>query len=59
MIFYFKNGIIGHANAPVTITNTTEKLSEQETALLELFKKFDVVKQAQLLAYAAELEKEV
>ncbi len=52
-------GIIGHANAPVTITNTTEKLSEQETALLELFKKFDVVKQAQLLAYAAELEKEV
>lgn len=52
------HGIIGHAHAPVTILNDCEaKMSEQETALLNIFKKLDVIKQAQLLAYAAELEK--
>lgn len=54
------HGIIGHTHAPVTIFNGCEiKITEQEMALLEIFKKLDVVKQAQLLAYAAELEKEV
>ncbi len=53
------HGIIGHAHAPVTILNDREtKMSEQETALLNIFKKLDVIKQAQLLAYAAELSKE-
>ena len=52
------HGIIGHTHAPVTIINGSEKkLTEQELALLELFGKLDVVKQAQLLAYAAELVK--
>lgn len=50
------NGIIGHTHAPVTIINGSErKLTEQEIALLELFSKLDVVKQAQLLTYAADL----
>lgn len=50
------HGIIGHTHAPVTIINGSEKkLTEQELALLELFGKLDVVKQAQLLAYAADL----
>lgn len=54
------HGIIGHAHAPVTIINGNEKkLSEQEIVLIDLFEKLDVIKQAQLLAYAAELEKEV
>lgn len=52
------HGIIGHTHAPVTIINGSEKkLTEQELALLELFGKLDVVKQAQLLAYAADLAK--
>lgn len=54
------HGIIGHTHAPVTIINGTEKkLTEQELALLSIFTKLDVVKQAKLLAYASELEKEV
>lgn len=53
------HGIIGHAHAPVTIINGSErKLSEQEIALINLFGKLDVIKQAQLLSYAAELSKE-
>lgn len=52
------HGIIGHTHAPVTIINGSEKkLTEQELALLGLFGKLDVVKQAQLLAYAADLAK--
>lgn len=52
------HGIIGHAHAPVTIVNGSEKkLTEQEIALLELFSKMDVIKQAQLLTYAADLVK--
>ena len=45
------NNIIGNGN---TVGNN---LTEQERALLSLFNKMDVVKQAQLLAYAAELVK--
>ena len=53
------HGIIGHAHAPVTIINGSErKLSEQELELLHIFGKLDVVKQAKLLVYASELEKE-
>lgn len=53
------HGIIGHTHAPVTIINGSErKLSEQEIALIDLFGKLDVIKQAQLLSYAAELSKE-
>lgn len=54
------HGIIGHAHAPVTIINGSErKLSEQELELLHIFGKLDVVKQAKLLVYASELENEV
>lgn len=53
------HGIIGHTHAPVTIINGSErKLSEQEIALIDIFGKLDVIKQAQLLTYAAELSKE-
>lgn len=52
------HGIIGHAHAPVTIINGSErKLSEQEIALIDIFGKLDVIKQAQLLSFAAELSK--
>ena len=47
------NNIIGNGNS------IGEKLSEQEMALLGIFKKLNVIKQAQLIAYAAELGKEV
>lgn len=47
------NNIVGNGNT------VGEQLSDQEKALLDIFKKINVVKQAQLLAYAAELEKEV
>lgn len=53
------HGIIGHTHAPVTIINGNERnLSEQEIALLDMFSKLDVIKQAQLLSFAAELSKE-
>ena len=53
------HGIIGHTHAPVTIINGSErKLSEQEIALIDIFGKLDVIKQAQLLSFAAELSKE-
>lgn len=47
------NHVIGNGNI------IGDKLTEQETALLDIFKKLDVIKQAQLLACVAELEKEV
>ena len=47
------NNIIGNGNS------IGEKLTEQEAALINIFKKLDVVKQAQLLTYAAELGNEV
>ena len=53
------HGIIGHTHAPVTIINGSErKLSEQEIALIDIFEKLNVIKQAQLLSYAAELSRE-
>lgn len=45
------NNIIGNGNI------VGEKPTEQEKALLRIFGGLDVVKKAQLLAYAAELEK--
>ena len=50
------NNIIGDG---YTINREAKKLSKQENALIDLYGKLDVIKQAQLLAYAAELEKEV
>ena len=42
--------------APVAIIDGYEKkLSEQEVALLELYKELDVVQRAKLIAYASEL----
>lgn len=56
------HGIIGHTHAPVTIIHNSEsdKNSQNiETALFDIFEGLDIVKQAQLLAYAAELGKKV
>ena len=54
------HGIIGSNHAPVTIINGSEKtLSGQELELLHIFGKLDVLKQAKLLVYASELEKDV
>ena len=53
------NGIINHSHVPVTIVGGREnKHSEQETALIDIFNRLDVVKQAKLLVLADELEKE-
>lgn len=46
------NNIIGNGNS------VGENLSEQEKALFDIFKNLDIVKQAQLLSFAAELSKE-
>lgn len=43
------NNIIGNGNS------VGEKLSEQEKALLDIFKKLNVIEQARLLSFAAEL----
>ena len=52
------HGIIGHAHAPVTIINGSERqLTKQETVLIEMFEKMDAVQQARLLTYAADLTK--
>jgi transcriptional regulator with XRE-family HTH domain len=45
------NIIIGNGNS------CGENLTEQEKALLDIFGKLDVIKQARLIAFAAELEK--
>lgn len=45
------NNIIGNGNC------IGEKLTEQEIALIDIFGKLDVIKQAQLLSFAAELSK--
>lgn len=47
------NNIIGNGN------NTGERLTEQETALVSIFKGLDVISQAKLLTYAAGLKNEV
>lgn len=51
------HGIIGHAHAPVTIINGSErKLSDQEVALLNIFEQLSVMDQARLLVFAEELK---
>lgn len=53
------HGVIGHTNMPVNFINsTTKELSKQEIELLNIFNKLDIVKQAKLLVYASNLEKE-
>ena len=49
------HGIIGNTNAPVTIMNGNSHLTEQETELINLFRKMSVIQQAQLLVNATEL----
>lgn len=53
---------VGQANAPISIINGISKsennLSEQETALLEVFKKLDLMSRSHLIAYAAKLVSE-
>ena len=53
---------VGQANAPITIINGTSEsennLSEQEAALLEVFKKLDLISRAHLIAYAVKLASE-
>lgn len=53
------HGIIGHANAPVTINSKEHSLNQQELALVELYNQLDIVRQAQLIAYAAELAAQI
>lgn len=48
------NNIIGNGNG----NRTENTLSEQASALMNIFNKLDVVSQAKLLVYATELEKE-
>lgn len=48
------NNIIGNGSG----NRTENALSEQESALMNIFNKLDVVSQAKLLVYATELEKE-
>ena len=50
------NNVIGDGN---TINGDEKKLSKQEIALIETFSKLDAFKQARLLTYLLELEKEV
>ena len=51
------HGIIGHAHAPVTIINGSErKLTDQEVELLNIFEKLSIMDQAKLLVFANELQ---
>jgi len=53
------NGIIGHANAPVTINgNSDEPLSKEELELLRIYKELSVKGRMRLLTTAMELETE-
>lgn len=58
---YSRNNVTGNYNVIGNNARVSIKgeLAEQEQALLNIFKKLDVVKRAKLLAYAAEMEKEV
>lgn len=49
------HGIIGNANAPVTIMNGDIPLTDHEIELLNIFRKLSVVEQAQLLVKASEM----
>ena len=51
------NGIIGNNNAHISINHSRQDITEQEQILLEIFKSLNVLKQARLLTFAAELSK--
>ena len=51
------HGIIGHAHAPVTISEN-QGLSMQELELIEIYRSFPLEKQLRLLSFAFELKKE-
>ena len=51
------HGIIGHAHAPVTISEK-QGLSMQELELIEIYRSFPLEKQLKLLSFAFELKKE-
>lgn len=52
------NGVIGHTNAPVTISNGSEPraLSKEEVELLRIYNQLDVRARMELLSTAIELE---
>lgn len=51
------NGIIGHAHAPVTIINGSERfLTANEIELLNIFAELNAINQAKVLVYANELK---
>ncbi|WP_320405034.1 helix-turn-helix domain-containing protein [Gudongella oleilytica] len=51
------NGIIGHAHAPVTIVNGSERLlSANEIELLHIFSELNAIEQAKVLVFANELK---
>ena len=56
-VIHDNHGFIGENNATVTFVQN-EKKDEQTLALLELWEKMDVLKKAQLIAYAISLSKE-
>ena len=49
--------IIGNANPVIIINGNKKTLTDQETALLNIFAKLDVVNQSKLITFAAELMK--
>lgn len=53
-----QNEIYNGCDSVNKINNSKKNLTEQEIALLSIFEKLDVIKQAQLLAYAADLVKQ-
>jgi transcriptional regulator with XRE-family HTH domain len=49
-------GIVGHANAPVTISNGTERtLSDNEVEMLRMFTKLAPIDQARAMVFTSEL----
>ncbi len=53
------NGIIGQANAPVTITNVPgEPLSKEELEIIRIYRELSVKKRIKLLTTALDLETE-
>lgn len=53
-----QNEIYNEYDSVNKINGSQKKLTEQEIALLRIFEKLDVIKQAQLLAFAADLVKQ-
>lgn len=50
-------GVQGHAHAPVTISNGTERiLSEQELEMLRIFSELSLIERSRVIVYAAELK---